>query len=103
MFSKQRMQRMRSERVRNMSLAGNLQELLQKSDTITGILKDQKDILDSRYKTSEASLIKVIERRKGTMAISRTTQAAHRRAESDADGHRKPDRCIDGPEGADQS
>ena len=42
LFSKQRMQRMRSERVRNMSLAGNLQELLTKSDTIVGILKDQK-------------------------------------------------------------
>jgi hypothetical protein len=73
-FSKGRAQRMRSDRVRNMSLAGNLQELLQKSDTITGILKDQKDILDSRYKTSEASLIKVIERRKVTMANLETTQ-----------------------------
>ena len=30
-FSKQRQQRMRSDRVRNMSLAGNLQELLAKS------------------------------------------------------------------------
>jgi anion-transporting ArsA/GET3 family ATPase len=40
----------------------------------TGILKDQKDILDSRYKTSEASLIKVIERRKVTMANLETTQ-----------------------------
>jgi len=67
-FSKQRMQRMRTDRVRNMSLAGNLQELLAKSDTIVGILKDQKSILDERYKTSEASLITVIERRKGTMA-----------------------------------
>jgi len=73
-FSKARAQRMRSDRVRNMSLSGNLQELLKKSDTITGILKDQKDILDSRYKTSEASLIKVIERRKVTMANLETTQ-----------------------------
>ncbi|WP_340162090.1 hypothetical protein [uncultured Hoeflea sp.] len=73
-FSKARAQRMRSDRVRNMSLSGNLQELLQKSDTITGILKDQKDILDSRYKTSEASLIKVIERRKATMANLEATQ-----------------------------
>ncbi|HVK90481.1 MAG TPA: hypothetical protein VM468_03585, partial [Mycoplana sp.] len=30
-FSKQKMQRMRTDRVRNMSLAGNLQELLAKS------------------------------------------------------------------------
>jgi len=74
MFSKARAQRMRSDRVRNMSLSGNLQELLKKSDTITGILKDQKDILDARYKTSEASLIKVIERRKVTMANLETTQ-----------------------------
>ena len=38
-FSKQRAQRMRTDRVRNMSLAGNLQELLSKSDKIVGILK----------------------------------------------------------------
>lgn len=74
LFSKSRAQRMRSDRVRNMSLSGNLQELLKKSDTITGILKDQKAILDSRYKTSEASLIKVIERRKLTMAELEATQ-----------------------------
>lgn len=67
MFSKERMQRMRSDRVRGMSLAGNLQELLGKSDTIVGILKSQKQILDARYKTSEASLGQVIERRKTTM------------------------------------
>jgi hypothetical protein len=74
LFSKQRMQRMRSERVRNMSLAGNLQELLAKSDTIVGILKSQKDILDTRYKTSEDSLRTVIERRKMTMTELETTQ-----------------------------
>ena len=66
-FSRQRQQRMRSERVRNMSLAGNLQELLAKSDTIVGILKAQKAILYQRYKTSEASLAQVIERRKATI------------------------------------
>lgn len=73
-FSKQNMQRMRSDRVRNMSLAGNLQELLSKSDTIVGILKGQKEILDERYATSEASLIKVIERRKATMDSLEATQ-----------------------------
>ena len=41
-FSAESKQRMRTERVRNMSLAGNLQELLAKSDTIVGILKAQK-------------------------------------------------------------
>ncbi|TCD15368.1 hypothetical protein [Oricola cellulosilytica] len=74
LFSKQRMRRMRSDRVRNMSLAGNLQELLAKSDTIVGILKNQKDVLDSRYKTSEDSLRTVIERRKDTMGRLETTQ-----------------------------
>ncbi len=74
LFSKQKMQRMRTDRVRNMSLSGNLQELLSKSDTIVGILKDQKAILDGRYKTSEASLVQVIERRKQTMANLETTQ-----------------------------
>jgi hypothetical protein len=73
-FSKQRMQRMRSERVRSMSLAGNLQELLAKSDTIVGILKGQKQILEGRYKTSEASLVQVIERRKTTMETLEATQ-----------------------------
>ncbi|WP_295811180.1 hypothetical protein [uncultured Nitratireductor sp.] len=73
-FSKQRKQRMRTERVRNMSLSGNLQELLSKSDTITGILKDQKQVLEERYQTSETSLAKVIERRKTTMETLETTQ-----------------------------
>lgn len=67
-FSEQSKQRMRTDRVRNMSLAGNLQELLAKSDTIVGILKEQKTVLDQRYKTSEDSLAQVIERRKATMA-----------------------------------
>ncbi|MEO3385079.1 hypothetical protein [Mesorhizobium sp. CAU 1741] len=73
-FSAQRKQRMRTERVRNMSLAGNLQELLSKSDTIVGILKEQKNILDQRYATSEASLAQVIERRKGTIENLTATQ-----------------------------
>jgi hypothetical protein len=67
-FSDESKQRMRTDRVRNMSLAGNLQELLSKSDTIVGILKAQKQVLDARYKTSETSLSTVIERRKATMA-----------------------------------
>ncbi len=66
-FSAQSKQRMRTERVRNMSLAGNLQELLAKSDTIVGILRAQKQVLDDRYKTSETSLAQVIERRKVTI------------------------------------
>ncbi|QPC85335.1 hypothetical protein GA830_00210 [Mesorhizobium sp. NBSH29] len=73
-FSQQRKQRMRSERVRNMSLAGNLQELLSKSDKITGILTNQKQVLEARYQTSEASLTKVIERRKAAMEKLETTQ-----------------------------
>lgn len=73
-FSKDRMQRMRSDRVRGMSLAGNLQELLVKSDTIVGILKAQKQVLEARYKTSEASLTTVIERRKSTMNNLETVQ-----------------------------
>src|SRR5687768_2073728 len=73
-FSAASKQRMRTDRVRNMSLAGNLQELLSKSDTIVGILKAQKQVLDARYKTSEASLGQVIERRKTTMANLEATQ-----------------------------
>lgn len=73
-FSRQRSQRMRTERVRNMSLAGNLQDLLSKSDSIVGILKEQRAVLDTRYKSSEASLIEVIERRKVTIDNLETTQ-----------------------------
>jgi len=73
-FSARRKQRMRTERVRNMSLAGNLQELLAKSNTIVGILKAQKQVLDSRYKTSETSLAQVIERRKTAMNALEATQ-----------------------------
>ncbi len=74
-FSKQKAQRMRTDRVRNMSLAGNLQELLGKSDTIVGILREQRGILDQRYKSSETSLVQVIERRKQTVANLEATQA----------------------------
>jgi hypothetical protein len=73
-FSKQNAQRMRTDRVRNMSLAGNLQELLTKSDTITGILKNQEAILNERYDTSETSLRTVIERRKDTISRLETVQ-----------------------------
>ena len=74
-FSKQRMQRMRSDRVRNMSLAGNLQELLGKSDSIVCILKAQKDALSNRYDASETSLKTVIQRNQNTMTLLETTQA----------------------------
>lgn len=66
-FSKQSAQRMRTERVRNMSLAGNLQELLAKSDSIVGMLKEQKSVLEQRYKSSETNLVQVIQRRKNTI------------------------------------
>ncbi len=74
LFSKNRMQRLRTDRVRNTSLASNLQELLAKSDTIVGILKEQRAVLGQRYTSSEASLIGVIERRKGTLVNLEATQ-----------------------------
>ncbi|MFK5978324.1 MAG: hypothetical protein QM488_05505 [Rhizobiaceae bacterium] len=74
-FSKQKMQRLRSDRVRNMSLAGNLQELLSKSDSIVGILKAQKDTLDTRYAASESSLREVIGRNQNTMTELEAVQA----------------------------
>jgi len=74
LFSRDRMQRMRSERVRHMSLASNLQELLAKSDRIVGILKGQKAALEARYTASETSLKTVIERRQATMVKLEATQ-----------------------------
>ena len=73
-FSKQRMQRMRSERVRNTSLSSNLSELLAKSDRIVGILKEQEGILNERYATSERSLREVIERRERAMTEMEAVQ-----------------------------
>lgn len=73
-FSAESKQRMRTERVRNTSLSGNLQELLSKSDTIVGILKAQKQVLEQRYATSETSLAQVIERRKATIENLTTVQ-----------------------------
>ncbi len=73
-FSAESKQRMRTERVRNTSLSGNLQELLAKSDTIVGILKAQKQVLEQRYATSETSLAQVIERRKSTIENLTATQ-----------------------------
>lgn len=73
-FSKQSMQRKRTDRVRNMSLSGNLQDLLAKSNTIVGILKDQKNVLDERYSSSEDSLKSVIARRQLTMDTLEATQ-----------------------------
>jgi len=73
-FSKQNMQRMRSDRVRNMSLASNLTELLAKSDRIVNILKNQKQALEARYSASETSLKTVLERRKGTSSTLEATQ-----------------------------
>ena len=74
-FSKKKAQSMRTDRVRNMSLAGNLQELLSKSNTIVGILKDQKSVLEERYATSETSLKKVIERRKSVTEELKSIQS----------------------------
>ncbi len=62
-FSENKAKSMRNDRVRTTSLAGNLQDLLGKSNVIVRILKDQKAILEERYATSEVSLKTVIERR----------------------------------------
>jgi hypothetical protein len=78
MFSKQKAQAMRNERVRMTSLAGNLQDLLSKSNTITRILSDQKEVLKERYSASETSLKQVIERRK---LVTGELEAAQRRIE----------------------
>lgn len=64
LFSKKKAQAMRTQRVRHTSLAGNLQDLLAKSNIIVRILNDQKSILEERYGRSEESLRKVIDRRK---------------------------------------
>ncbi len=73
-FSKQKMQAMRNDRVRTTSLAGNLQDLLAKSNTIVGILKDQKKVLEQRYAHSEESLKTVLERREGVTQQLKATQ-----------------------------
>lgn len=73
-FSRSRMQRMHTDRARKTSLAGNVRELLAMSDTIIGLLKEQKKILSDRYKAAEASLIQVMDRRKLTIVSLEGTQ-----------------------------
>jgi len=74
-FSKTKAKAMRNDRVRTTSLAGNLQDLLSKSDTIVTILKNQREVLDSRYGSSEESLKTVIERRQQVTEELKSTQA----------------------------
>jgi hypothetical protein len=73
-FSKKKAQSMRSNRVRTTSLATNLQDLLAKSNTIVGILTDQRSVLEARYTASETSLKRVIERRQSITEEIATTQ-----------------------------
>ena len=75
MFSKKKANSMRNDRVRTTSLAGNLQDLLGKSDTIVGILKEQKDVLTERYENSEDSLRSVIAQREDVTTQLKETQA----------------------------
>nr|WP_306264371.1 hypothetical protein [Pararhizobium sp. IMCC3301] len=74
MFSKNKAKSMRNERVRTTSLGGNLQDLLSKSDTIVGILTNQKTVLETRYATSETSLRTVLERRQAATDALLETQ-----------------------------
>lgn len=74
MFSRQKAKSMRNERVRMTSLAGNLQDLLSKSNTIIRILNEQKEVLKERYGASEASLKTVIERRQQITDELKSTQ-----------------------------
>ncbi len=78
LFSRNKAKSMRNQRVRTTSLAENLQDLLAKSNTIVGILTDQKSVLQERYGNSEGSLKKVIERRK---SVTEDLQATQRRIE----------------------
>ena len=73
-FSKNKAKSMHNQRVRTTSLAGNLQDLLAKSNVIVGILNNQKGVHEERYKNSEDSLKIVIERRKGVTEDLKTTQ-----------------------------
>jgi hypothetical protein len=73
-FSKNKAKAMRNDRVRTTSLSSNLQDLLAKSDTIVGILKDQKTVLTERYENSETSLKTVIGRREAVTKELKETQ-----------------------------
>ena len=73
-FSKNKAKSMHNDRIRSTSLAGNLQDLLAKSNTIVNILQQQKSVLEERYNASESSLRKVIERRQGVTGDLKATQ-----------------------------
>ncbi|MDA7948928.1 MAG: hypothetical protein MPJ78_15810 [Hyphomicrobiaceae bacterium] len=73
-FSKKKAKSMHTDRIRTTSLAGNLQDLLAKSNTIVTILQQQKSVLEERYNASETSLRTVIERRQGVTENLTATQ-----------------------------
>ncbi len=73
-FSRKKAQAMQNDRVRSTSLAGNLQDLLAKSDVIVNILNDQKAVLLQRYENAETGLKKVIDRREQVISELKTTQ-----------------------------
>ena len=96
-FSKTKAQAMRNDRVRTTSLAGNLQDLLGKSNVITKILQEQKAVLSERYQVSEESLKKVISRRQQVTEDLKTTPAADRGNEPGPAGRGKPHGGVHGP------
>ncbi len=73
-FSRKKSRAMHNERVRTTSLAGNLQDLLSKSDVIVNILNSQKQVLLERYENSETGLKKVIARREQVIGELKSTQ-----------------------------
>ncbi len=63
-FSRQRMWRMHSARVREAPVVEQLLDLLAKSDLLATLLKDQRQSLVERHKSAELSLVDIVEHRR---------------------------------------
>ena len=67
-FSRQKAEEMKAQRVRNADIRTNLNQLIQKSEVIRGLLEEQLAIVDDRLDASKTGQASVLEQAKQTAA-----------------------------------
>ena len=75
-FSRRKAAEMRSDRVRHTDIRGNLNQLIEKSNTISGILTEQLDVLDGKLEDNKSAQQNVLDlSQKAAAEIARLTDA----------------------------
>ena len=74
-FSKDRSEALRQERMRTASIDDKLQDLIAKSDTITKLLESQLAVLNEQKEKVEANLTQTLEEREATVAALEEVRA----------------------------